>query len=149
MRGTSLSVEGGLIAVPDPDAKGVRAFKGVPFAAPPVGKRRWRPPEAVKPWKGVRDTASYGRNAMQGVVFNDIDPTIPGVSEDCLYLNVWAPKAKAGARLPVLSGSMAAASSSAMPPSRAMTAATSRRVASWSSPPIIASAPSASWPTRR
>ncbi len=102
MNSETLDVEGGQLAVPDADGKGVRLFKGIPFAAPPVGERRWRPPAPLAPWQGVRPTDTYGWNAMQGVVFNDIDPMIPGVSEDCLYLNVWTPAREPGEKLPVL-----------------------------------------------
>jgi para-nitrobenzyl esterase len=58
-------------------------FKGIPFAAPPVGDLRWREPKAVKPWPGVRDATNFGPRCMQNG---------GGVSEDCLYLNVWTPE---------------------------------------------------------
>ena len=72
-------------------AGGVRAYKGIPYAAPPLGPLRWRPPQPVSPWDGVRSASAFGPNSLQGVVFDDIDPFVCGVSEDCLYLNVWTP----------------------------------------------------------
>ena len=92
----SLSIEGGALAVAAPNARGVRAYKGVPYAAPPVGALRWRPPQPLLPWTGARSTAAFGPNSLQGIVWADIDPSIPGVSEDCLYLNVWTPAAPGG-----------------------------------------------------
>ena len=93
MKPKILSIEGGALAVPDPDAGGVRVYKGIPYAAPPLGPLRWRPPELVPAWTGVRPTDTFGRNSLQGVVWDDIDPFAAGVSEDCLYLNVWTPTA--------------------------------------------------------
>jgi para-nitrobenzyl esterase len=98
----SLSVEGGLLATPKPAASGVRSFKGLPYAAAPIGALRWRPPQPVKPWSGVRPSDVFGPNSLQGVVFDDIDPTPAGVSEDCLYLNIWTPAAGASNLLPVM-----------------------------------------------
>ncbi len=100
--GDTLSVENGLLAVPGADSHGVRAFRGIPFAAPPMGPLRWRPPEAPVPWEGVRPVDAFGANAMQHVIFADIDATIPGMSEDCLYLNIWTPAESGAERLPVL-----------------------------------------------
>jgi para-nitrobenzyl esterase len=67
---------------------GVNVFRGVPFAEPPVGALRFRPPVPAKPWQGTRDAARFAAAAMQ--------PGAPGVSksEDCLYLNLWAPQGK-------------------------------------------------------
>ena len=100
---TSLSIEGGRLAIPAPNQNGVRAYKGIAYAAPPVGRLRWRPPEPVPPWQGERSANAFGPNSLQGVVFGDIDPSVCGVSEDCLYLNVWTP-AELGSsqRLPVM-----------------------------------------------
>ncbi|MBS0331199.1 MAG: carboxylesterase family protein [Proteobacteria bacterium] len=80
---------------------GVLAFKGIPFAAQPVGDLRWRPPQPAPHWTGVRPAAAFGHDCLQGIVRND-----PGMGtdlgEDCLNLNVWRP-ARAGARkLPVI-----------------------------------------------
>lgn len=77
----------------------IRVFKGIPFAAPPVGNLRWRPPQPVVPWDGVRVTDQYGPACMQnppGGVFGQM------VSEDCLYLNVWTAANSAGERRPVM-----------------------------------------------
>ena len=81
----------------------VRAFLGVPYAAPPVGPLRWRPPQPVAPWKGVLNAQSYGSHCMQANQFSDMTFHDPGPSEDCLTLNVWTPKtAIEGAKLPVM-----------------------------------------------
>ena len=81
----------------------LRTFKGVPFAAPPVGDLRWREPKPPLAWTGVRPATEFGSRPMQLPVFGDMVWRSPGMSEDCLYLNVWAPKVKTGAkRLPVL-----------------------------------------------
>ncbi|MBP1598691.1 MAG: Carboxylesterase, type, partial [Acidobacteria bacterium] len=80
---------------------GVVSYKGIPFAAPPVGELRWRPPQRVTPWTGVRRAAEFGSDCMQGR-FGPL-PAQGGPSEDCLFLNVWRPaSAAAGARLPVM-----------------------------------------------
>jgi para-nitrobenzyl esterase len=103
MAAKSLSIEGGALAIPEPDDGGVRAYKGIPYAAPPVARLRWRPPQPIPPWTGVRPVAAFGPNSLQGAVFDDIDPRPAGVSEDCLYLNVWTPAAPDdGARLPTM-----------------------------------------------
>ena len=80
---------------------GVVAFKGVPFAAPPVGDFRWRPPQPVKPWTGVRSASEYGADCMQQPFAGNMTPSVAPVAEDCLYANVWAP-AGGGGKLPVM-----------------------------------------------
>ena len=103
MTAKSLSIVGGALVVPEPDASGVRAYKGIPYAAPPLGRLRWRPPEPVLGWTGLRPSNAFGPNSLQGVVFDDIDPYAAGVSEDCLYLNIWTPGAPGGdKRLPTM-----------------------------------------------
>jgi para-nitrobenzyl esterase len=89
----SLSIESGALAVPEPDAGGVRVYKGVPYASPPLGRLRWRAPEPVAPWTGVRPASAFGAHSIQGVVWDDIDLSKAPISEDCLYLNVWTPAA--------------------------------------------------------
>src|SRR5512135_3214629 len=82
---------------------GVRSFKGIPFAQPPVGDLRWREPQPVKDWTGVRSADQFGPRCMQRTgPMADYWFRSNGMSEDCLYLNVWTP-AKAGSeKLPVL-----------------------------------------------
>ncbi len=84
------------------EESGVRTFKGIPYAAPPVGDLRWKPPQAAVRWDGVRQANAFGPRCMQRPVFNDMVFRSNGMSEDCLYLNVWTPKPSPDARLPVL-----------------------------------------------
>jgi para-nitrobenzyl esterase len=80
---------------------GVVSYKGIPFAAAPVGELRWRPPQRVAPWTGVRQAAEFGSDCMQGRFGPPSAQS--GPSEDCLFLNVWRPaSAAAEARLPVM-----------------------------------------------
>lgn len=82
-------------------ADGVASFKGIPFAAPPVGDRRWQAPAPARPWSAPRDATAYGPDCMQN--------PLPGIkkgerqmSENCLTLNVWTPKPAKGVKLPVM-----------------------------------------------
>jgi para-nitrobenzyl esterase len=79
----------------------VRIFRGVPFAAAPVGTLRWQPPQPVQPWSGVRKADEFGAHCMQGQIFGDIIFRDKEMSEDCLFLTVWAPAKPAAAGLPV------------------------------------------------
>jgi para-nitrobenzyl esterase len=85
---------------------GVASFKGIPFAAPPVGDLRWRPPQPAAKWTGVRQAADFGANCMQGRFGPPPAPGAPPApvpSEDCLFLNVWRPaSATPAAKLPVM-----------------------------------------------
>jgi para-nitrobenzyl esterase len=96
-----LTVDGGRITgVVDRD---IRVYKGIPYAAPPTGDLRWKPPGPVVPWSGVRDASSYGAECPQtqyqvGSIY--VRP-LPPQSEDCLLLNVWT-AAKPGEKRPVL-----------------------------------------------
>jgi len=80
----------------------VQIFKGIPYAAPPVGALRWKEPQPVASWKGVRKATEFGARCMQWNVFGDMVFRDAGPSEDCLYLNVWTPKTSADAKLPVM-----------------------------------------------
>lgn len=70
----------------------VEIFKGIPFAAPPVGEFRWRPPQPLKAWEGERDATQFGFNCAQAVWPRKPGAIAEGSSEDCLYLNVWRPE---------------------------------------------------------
>jgi para-nitrobenzyl esterase len=117
----ALTIASGLAAgLPDPvrtdagpiagtaaDARGVRVFKGIPFAAPPVGALRWRAPQPVAKWTGVRPADTFGHVCVQpkgvGRLNVSVDlPDSPAASEDCLYLNVWTAARSASERRPVM-----------------------------------------------
>src|SRR6202451_1142050 len=80
----------------------IRAFLGIPYAAPPVGDLRWKPPAPAVKWNGVRAAKEFGAHCMQGKVYGDMTFPDAGNSEDCLTLNVWTPAKKADAKLPVM-----------------------------------------------
>ena len=80
----------------------IHAFKGIPYAAPPVGTLRWREPQPAQPWPNVRPATQFGPRAMQLPLFGDMNFRSNGVSEDCLYLNVWTGAKTAGEKRPVL-----------------------------------------------
>ncbi len=114
-----IKVTGGMIQGVNSAAKDVIIYKGIPYAAPPVGNLRWQAPQPVIPWKGVKAANTFGAAAMQTPhkdghptevkKFGDVDyikefydEGDPKYSEDCLYLNVWQPVgAKRGDKLPV------------------------------------------------
>src|SRR3982751_4288936 len=81
---------------------GLRVYKGIPFAAAPVGARRWQPPQPVTPWTEPRPANAFGAQCMQRRMFADMVFRADGMSEDCLFLNVWTPAKRATERLPVL-----------------------------------------------
>ena len=82
-------------------ADGLTVYKGVPFAAAPIGTLRWREPQAVKAWTGVRQARTFAPACMQTSVSMPGEAP-PQMSEDCLYLNIWTPARRPNARLPVM-----------------------------------------------
>ena len=80
----------------------IQSFKGIPFAAPPVGDLRWKAPQPTANWTVTKQTKKFGPRAMQPPVFGDMNFRSDGMSEDCLYLNVWSPAKSAAEKLPVL-----------------------------------------------
>lgn len=97
-----------IVNISDGQLKGVIeqntiVFKGIPFAAPPIGDFRWRAPQPVVPWKGVKEASVFGPNCAQAGWGAGQGKIAEGSSEDCLYLNIWAPiEAKKGSKLPVM-----------------------------------------------
>ena len=81
---------------------GVVSYKGIPFALPPTGENRWKPPQPVQPWSGVRQATEYAGDCMQLPFPSDAAPLGTKPSENCLYLNVWAPAQPASHKLPVM-----------------------------------------------
>lgn len=100
-------LDAGLVAGGETTESGVRVFRGLPFAAPPVGDNRWRAPQPVVPWEGVRDASEFGNVCIQAdtrpryVNIANMDGS-PPLSEDCLYLNVWTPAESPSDALPVM-----------------------------------------------
>jgi hypothetical protein len=83
-------------------ATGVVAYKGIPYAAPPVGDLRWRAPRPAPPWNGVRAADAYSHDCMQEPFPSDAAPLGTPPAEDCLYLNVWAPEKPGSTKRPVM-----------------------------------------------
>lgn len=81
---------------------GIQTYLGIPFAQAPVGNLRWKAPQSLAPWEGIKITKQFGPRPMQAVVFGDMNSRSNGVSEDCLYLNVWTPADRNTKKLPVL-----------------------------------------------
>lgn len=100
-KGVQVKIENGTVESVT-EKSGVNSFKGIPFAQPPIGELRWKEPKPVNSWTGVRKCDAFGYNAMQKKVFGDMGFRTPGMSEDCLYLNVWVPAKVSKAKLPVL-----------------------------------------------
>jgi para-nitrobenzyl esterase len=80
----------------------IQTYFGIPFAKPPVNELRWKAPQPLEPWTGVKETKSFGPRPMQTMVFGDMNSRSAGLSEDCLYLNVWTPAKRNTESLPVL-----------------------------------------------
>ncbi|MGD8341123.1 MAG: carboxylesterase family protein, partial [Gammaproteobacteria bacterium] len=105
--GNEVQLDSGVVSSNVVSATGVRSFRGLPFAAPPVGENRWREPQPVEPWDGVRDASEFGNVCIQAdtrpryINIANMDGS-PPLSEDCLYLNVWTPAESASDDLPVM-----------------------------------------------
>ncbi len=102
-----MRTDAGLIAPAANSPEGVRVFRGIPFGAPPVGPLRWKAPQPVAPWDGVRKADAFGPVCVQpkgvGRLNVSVDlPDSPRADEDCLYLNVWTGAARATERRPVM-----------------------------------------------
>ena len=104
-----VATSAGLVSGIPGKVAGVKVFRGIPFAAPPVGDLRWQPPQPAIPWEGILAAAEFGSPCMQPhqsqrtPVNVAVDlPDSPAMSEDCLYLNVWTPAAAAGEQLAVM-----------------------------------------------
>src|SRR5450432_2943462 len=95
-------VTGGVVEGTDSADGKVKIFKGIPYAAPPVGELRWKEPQPLAAWEGVKKAAEFGPRCMQGGIYDDMVFRDAGPSEDCLYLNVWAPQGKGNEKFPVM-----------------------------------------------
>ncbi len=95
-------IENGIIEGNYNTHSGIQTYFGIPFAKPPVGQLRWKAPQAMANWTGVKQTKEFGPRPMQTMVFGDMNSRSDGLSEDCLYLNVWTPAKHNTKNLPVL-----------------------------------------------
>ncbi|APQ17699.1 carboxylesterase/lipase family protein [Maribacter hydrothermalis] len=96
------SIENGIIEGNYDTHTGIQRYFGIPFAQPPLGELRWKAPQPLDNWSGVKETKAFGPRPMQTMVFGDMKSRSNGVSEDCLYLNVWTPANRNTKDLPVL-----------------------------------------------
>jgi para-nitrobenzyl esterase len=95
-------VENGVIEGLYDTKSSLQLYLGVPFAKPPVGNLRWKAPQPLDNWTGVKETKAFGPRSVQAIVFGDMHARSNGISEDCLYLNVWTPATRNTKGLPVL-----------------------------------------------
>ena len=89
-----VKIENGIIEGLYDTKSGLQVYLGVPFAKPPVGNLRWKAPQPLDNWNEVKSTKTFGPRAVQPIVFGDMNSRSNGISEDCLYLNVWSPAKK-------------------------------------------------------
>jgi len=97
-QGDSRRVDGGTVAGATGRDARILVFRGIPYAAPPVGQLRWQPPQPVEPWRGIKAATDFAPSCIG----RNFGATRQATSEDCLYLNVWTPTSRKDARLPVL-----------------------------------------------
>jgi para-nitrobenzyl esterase len=97
-----VKIESGTIEGDYDTKTGIQTYLGIPFALPPVGNLRWKAPQPAAKWTGVKETKKFSARPMQKLVFGDMNSRSHGVSEDCLYLNVWTPAKRNSKDLPVL-----------------------------------------------
>ena len=97
-----VKIENGTIEGNYDTHNGIQRYFGIPFAKPPVGELRWKAPQPLDNWDGIKETKAFGPRPMQTMVFGDMNSRSNGVSEDCLYLNVWTPANIDTKDLPVL-----------------------------------------------
>lgn len=97
-----VKVENGIIEGNYDTRSDIQTYLGVPFAKPPIGDLRWKAPQPLDDWEGVKQTKKFGPRPMQTLVFGDMKSRSDGVSEDCLYLNIWTPAKRNTKGLPVL-----------------------------------------------
>jgi len=95
-------IENGIIEGVKDSKTGLEMYFGVPFAKPPVGELRWKAPQALENWEGILKTNKFGPKPVQTEVYGKMNSRLDTMSEDCLYLNVWAPVLKGKKLLPVL-----------------------------------------------
>lgn len=96
------TIENGVIEGNYDTKTGIQTYFGVPFAKPPIGELRWKAPQPLTNWSNVKETKKFGARPMQTIVFGDMNSRSNGLSEDCLYLNVWTPAKRNTKDLPVL-----------------------------------------------
>lgn len=96
------TVEHGIIEGEYDTKTGIQTYFGVPFAKPPIGDLRWKAPQPLDKWKGVKETKRFSPRPVQKIVFGDMNSRSNGLSEDCLYLNIWTPAKRNTKGLPVL-----------------------------------------------
>jgi len=97
-----VTIEHGIIEGNYNTHSGIQSYLGIPFAKPPVAELRWKEPQHLEQWGSVKQTKAFGPRPMQPMVFGDMKSRSAGVSEDCLYLNVWTPALRNTKDLPVL-----------------------------------------------
>ncbi|TXF90388.1 carboxylesterase family protein [Neolewinella aurantiaca] len=96
------TVQGGILEGDYDNKTGIQTYLGIPYAQPPVGPLRWKAPQPMKPWSGKKMAKNFGPRAIQKHMWDDMLFRSDGLSEDCLYLNVWTPRKQKETGLPVL-----------------------------------------------